>query len=29
MLSKDMRSMYYLITHLEINIALLGYKQEP
>jgi len=29
MLSKDMRSLYYLITLLEINIALLGYKQEP
>jgi len=29
MLSKDMGSVYYLITHLEINIALLGHKQEP
>jgi len=29
MLSKDMRSLYYLITHLEINIALLEFEQEP
>ena len=28
MLSKDMRSVYYLTTHLEVTIALLGYKQD-
>ena len=29
MLNKDMKLVYYLITHLEIKIALHKYKQEP